>query len=144
MTKKIWKPEEDAIIRREYKAGGSLAVQAILTYRSKAAIQSRAIVIGLKVAGNDWSPEEDRAIADLYPDGGSGAVMAVIGRTKQAIQKRASKLGVERANYRGPRGNKTVEDFRCIPAMDDADREACRLLATWRGPVTGGVMRWRV
>lgn len=43
-----WTPEEDEVIRRVFKTGGSLGVQAELPHRSLKSIQTHACNIGVK------------------------------------------------------------------------------------------------
>ena len=89
------------------------------------------------------------AIIRLYPTGGADAVMKLFPNvTRGAINAQASRLGVHCLFARGAAAGSPPKDddgdVKDRPGMTEEEREACRLLATWRGPVTGGVMRWRV
>ena len=103
---KRWTPEEDAIIAERYPIGSWRGAAKHLVGRTQHAIQRRASILGIRLAGptirtNSWTEKEDRAIRECYPNGGAPkAAMSLSGRTPGAIACRASRLGV-RTLHRG-------------------------------------------
>ena len=56
MSSYFWRCTEDAVVRREYPAGGAKAVAAFLPARSLNAIYDRAALLGLRRPGAQGRP----------------------------------------------------------------------------------------
>ena len=84
-----------------------------------------------------WEPWEDAVIERVYPvDGWRGVALVLTHRTKSAIASRASKAGIQgQPKFSRPRKSLRPPGFNSVP-WPQADVDACRLLASWRGPVS--------
>lgn len=96
-----------------------------------------------------WSYDDLAILHKLYPTGGADAVMKMLPqRSRGSINQKASREDVHCLFARGAAAGSPPKDddgdVKDRPGMTEDEREACRLLASWRGPTTGGVMRWRV
>lgn len=99
-----WTPEEDEILRTNYKVGNTGKVkQAIFNKTGKVrtipAIRCRATFIGVSataVERRHWTEKEDESLADCYGNLSTSTLCRKFGRSYRAITKRASFLGISR------------------------------------------------
>jgi hypothetical protein len=97
---RYWTPEEDAILLKHYRKGGTRLCEKKLDGRTRHGIRTRANGLGLKYDVS-WKPREDEAIRRLYPTRGTRGVMEVVkGRTVDAIMARAALLGVKSSRHK--------------------------------------------
>lgn len=94
----FWSAEEDEIVRTMYGAGDLAGLRVRLSYRTSAAIASRAKLLGVKrrIVAPFWSPEQDAALRVGYPAGDLDELAAATGRSIKAIRGRAKKLKLRR------------------------------------------------
>lgn len=133
---RVWTPEEDEILRREYEAGTKVAeirrrLLAEGFRRNFGAIQMRAIHLG--VSGNRMCPWTDRELAIAMPGLRSGRLFrdieadlraAGFERSEGALTKLARRSGLSRPAERWT--DEQIEDLRRIyptgrPAVSIAD-----------------------
>lgn len=97
-----WSEEEIRILKENYSSVlcDAAAWEKLLPTRSLASIQLRAHKLGLTgLASKKWTTEEDSIVLEHYHEYGSDAEAwgnVLPGRTVQAVQTRAGKLGAKR------------------------------------------------
>lgn len=84
-----------------------------------------------------WTEYELQAIRTYWPAGGYEAVAPHTPlRTKLAVQKMASELGVHRDYITAGSGT------RRLTHHTSQQVKACQLMRAWRGPVKKGNLKW--
>ena len=90
-----WTSSEDATLRDGYANGLTCdEIGRALTRRTPTAVAARASRLGLATYARRWSPEDDRQLSRLLPLVAVDEVARALGRTPEAIRRRARKLGV--------------------------------------------------
>lgn len=102
---KLWRPDEDSLLRMLWPSASKEAVLAGFSDRSWKAIQERALRLGLhrkrepyrQGASKHWTDEEKSKLAQSYEAGTPICrIAAELGRGERAILGKASKLGLRR------------------------------------------------
>ena len=94
---RTWKEEEIEILKKWYPIEG-LSVEKRLKDRTRKAIQTQAIRLGIKSLHRLWTPEEIEILDKYYPIEGMQVKDRLSGKTKSAIESQASKLGLKAPN----------------------------------------------
>jgi hypothetical protein len=92
----FWTEEEDAILKANYATEGT-ACAALLPNRTRKAIKSRALLIGLTYAFEQsdhrrYTAEEDRFLIENYQKFGVTYCATALNRSPQTIKSRAAKV----------------------------------------------------
>ena len=100
-----WTSSEDATLRDGYANGLTCdEIGRALTRRTPTAVAARASRLGLATYARRWSPEDDRQLSRLLPLVAVDEVARALGRTPEAIRRRARKLGYQNRPFRPPSG----------------------------------------
>ena len=100
-----------------------------------------------------WDGEAIAILREVYPDGGwRGVQERLPGFTRQAIQKRANKLGIKSNNRFGVSQNRRkdrplhfdIDPHWPVPSMGLQESLDCIRMRKWRGPVSSGFGLGRV
>jgi len=95
-----WTSSEDATLRDGYANGLTCdEIGRALTRRTRTAVAARASRLGLATYARRWSPEDDRQLSRLLPLVAVDEVARALGRTPEAIRRRARKLGVTKTAH---------------------------------------------
>jgi hypothetical protein len=91
-----WTASEDAMLRDGYTSGlPCTEIAAQLPQRSKTGVAARARKLGLSTYARRWSAQDDQRLAQLTARGDTLEDVALrLGRTPEAIRRRAVRLGV--------------------------------------------------
>jgi hypothetical protein len=89
-----------------------------------------------------WTPADDALIARVYPMGGAPAVSKLLSRTMCAVRKRASRIGVECLTNPAVTSRTAARKAASNKTADELEREAWKVMRSWRGPVRREPMRW--
>jgi hypothetical protein len=134
-----WAEWEDAVVRDGYTSVLSCAeIARRLSHRSPASVAARARKLGLVSYARHWSSQDERRLVQLTVTGSTiEDVAQKLGRTPEAIRRRAARLGITPPpSARAPRGS---------TAWTPADDELLRLhparLAQLLGRSDGAVCR---
>jgi hypothetical protein len=101
-----WSSEEDALLRDGYAAGLTCeAIAGTLAARTPTAVAARARKLGLATYARRWSDLDDARLARALSRHAIDEVARALGRTPEAIRRRAAKLGLDaRPTPHGRRG----------------------------------------
>lgn len=90
-----WTPEEDAVLREVYAAGGIYAAKKRLRRRTEGSIYHRAKQLGIK-RRRRWTASDDKQLRDLWDCGFRLSVIAErLGRSEVTTYWRAQKIGLK-------------------------------------------------
>lgn len=93
-TEKLWKKEEDDIIKQYYPLEGRNVIKR-LKNRTISSILNRAFNIGVFYISDIWTEEEINRLRECYPVEGIKCYSKFPGRTKSAIHRKATLLNLE-------------------------------------------------
>lgn len=91
----VWKPREDAALRKHYPEGTREEVLAAIPGRTWVAVCQRACVLGVKRA-RSWTPEEDAELRRMWPEHARRTMIRNLWRSWDGIRTRAHLLGLKR------------------------------------------------
>jgi hypothetical protein len=94
MRAPIWRPAEDAALRRHYPDGTQEEVLAALPGRTWVAVTRRAHVLGVR-RGRPWTPEEDAELRRMWPEHARRTMVRNLGRSWDGIRVRAALLDLK-------------------------------------------------
>ncbi|EJX0633964.1 hypothetical protein ODD08_004045 [Salmonella enterica] len=93
-----WTEQEKEFLRVHYAKGAGIAhLMKLLPTRSEKAIFSMAKTMGV-ASGKYWCKDELRMLEEYYPEYGTDRVARLLGRSRESVKLKASRLGIR---YRG-------------------------------------------
>jgi hypothetical protein len=111
-----WSSEEDAILRDGYAAGLTCeAIARTLAARTPAAVAARAHKLGLATYARRWTNLDDARLSRALSRHTVEQTARALGRTPEAIRRRAAKLGLDASPP--PRGRRA--GVRWTPGDDE-------------------------
>lgn len=96
-TEKLWKDEEDFILRKYYPTEG-VSVITRLNDRTLSSIHNRVFCLNIKCEKNIWKEEDINTLIKYYPVEGIKCESRINNHTKRAIHKMATSLGLKHSN----------------------------------------------
>ncbi len=110
-SQRVWTARHERMVIERYRIDGAAAL-ATATGRTVDAIKHRAKTLGAqRVTRVEWSEADDAKLRDMWPTHSASQIAAKIGRTKNSIIGRVTRLGLS-----GP----SVSDVPGIPAPEQA------------------------
>ena len=104
----LWSPEDIKILKKYFHRTSTQKVAEMLG-RNINTVRLRASRLGLKKStkhrsetGNWWSPKEIEYLRKYYPTTGNHKLSEKLGRTIQAIESKAAKLGLNKESIWSP------------------------------------------
>jgi len=100
----LWKPEEDALLRKYYPEHGPRGCMRFIKNRSHLGIEKRASVLYVRIAPgnqrNGWTKAQNDILRKYWPEfGRDGCIPHLPGRTPQAICNQAKRLKLVNIDY---------------------------------------------
>ena len=119
----FWTEEEDSILKELYPAEGAKGCQPYLPKRNLSTICARASLLNLVSSISNknkrWTQEEDNVIRELYSIKDTDLTHLIPGRSKQAIQQRASILGVKAIDNWTDEEMEWLQNNSCIYTVEE-------------------------